>query len=45
MVYTPMVYGGGMSQEVRESRRKRSLLGTEGSGKSSLHVGSVTAQC
>jgi NAD(P)-dependent dehydrogenase (short-subunit alcohol dehydrogenase family) len=38
MVYTPMMYGkeGGMSQEVRENRRKRSLLGTEGSGKLSL---------
>jgi len=38
MVYTPMMYGkeGGMSQEVRENRRKRSLLGTEGSGKPSL---------
>jgi hypothetical protein len=35
MVYTPMMYGkeGGMSQEVRENRRKRSLLGTEGNGK------------
>ena len=34
MVYTPMMYGkeGGMSEEVRESRRRRSLLGTEGSG-------------
>ena len=38
MVYTPMMYGkeGGMSQEVRENRRQRSLLGTEGSGKPSL---------
>ena len=38
MVYTPMMYGkeGGMSQEVRENRRQRSLLGTEGSGKTSL---------
>jgi hypothetical protein len=34
MVYTPMMYGGGMNPEVRENRRKRSLLGTEGSGKS-----------
>lgn len=32
MVYTPMVYAGGMSAEVREARRKRSLLRTEGSG-------------
>jgi hypothetical protein len=40
MVYTPMMYGkeGGMSQEVRENRRQRSLLGTEGSGKPSLYV-------
>jgi hypothetical protein len=39
MVYTPMMYGkeGGMSQEVRENRRKRSLLGTEGSGKPPLY--------
>jgi hypothetical protein len=27
-----MMYEGGMSEEVRENRRKRSLLGTEGSG-------------
>ena len=34
MVYTPMVYsrGNGMSQELREARRKRSLLETEGTG-------------
>jgi hypothetical protein len=39
MVYTPMMYEkeGGMSQEVRENRRKRSLLGTEGSGKPPLY--------
>lgn len=31
MMYTPMVGGaGGMSAEMRESRRKRSLLQTEG---------------
>lgn len=32
MMYTPMVYtvGGGMSAELRESRRKRSQLQTEG---------------
>jgi NAD(P)-dependent dehydrogenase (short-subunit alcohol dehydrogenase family) len=30
MLYTPMLYAGGMSDEVREARRKRSLLGTEG---------------
>ncbi|KAK2756790.1 hypothetical protein FQN54_005236 [Arachnomyces sp. PD_36] len=32
MLYTPMMYGAGMSEEVREVRRKRSLLGTEGTG-------------
>jgi len=32
MVYTPMVYSRGMSPELRETRRKRSLLQTEGSG-------------
>ena len=32
MVYTPMVYVGGMSEELREARRKRSVLQTEGSG-------------
>jgi len=32
MVYTPMVYAKGMSDEKREIRRKRSLLGTEGNG-------------
>ncbi|KAL2868984.1 SDR family NAD(P)-dependent oxidoreductase [Aspergillus lucknowensis] len=32
MLYTPMMYGGGMSEEAREARRKRSLLGTEGNG-------------
>ncbi|HYG42635.1 MAG TPA: SDR family oxidoreductase [Bordetella sp.] len=32
MVYTPMVYARGMSEEKREIRRKRSLLRTEGSG-------------
>ncbi len=35
MLYTPMMYSGGaggaaMSPAVREARRKRSLLGTEG---------------
>lgn len=46
MVYTPMMYEkeSGMSQEVRENRRKRSLLGTEGSGKPSLYVCSVTGE-
>ncbi|MBO4120171.1 SDR family oxidoreductase [Cupriavidus gilardii] len=32
MVYTPMVYANGMSEEKREIRRNRSLLRTEGSG-------------
>jgi NAD(P)-dependent dehydrogenase (short-subunit alcohol dehydrogenase family) len=32
MVYTPMVYSGGMSAEVRDARRRRSLLQTEGTG-------------
>ncbi len=34
MVYTPMVYarGNGMSEDLREARRKRSLLQTEGTG-------------
>lgn len=32
MVYTPMMYGGGMTPEARESRKNRSLLKTEGSG-------------
>ena len=32
MVYTPMVSAGGMSEDLREKRRKRSLLQTEGTG-------------
>src|SRR5258708_181242 len=32
MVYTPMVYSRGMSPEMREARRERSLLKTEGTG-------------
>ena len=32
MVYTPMVYSRGMSPELRETRRQRSLLQTEGTG-------------
>ena len=32
MVYTPMVYSRGMSEQMRESRRNRSLLKTEGTG-------------
>lgn len=33
MLYTPMVYnaGGGMPSDMREARKKRSLLQTEGS--------------
>jgi len=32
MLYTPMMYGEGMSAEMREARRNRSLLKTEGNG-------------
>ena len=32
MVYTPMVYSRGMTDEMRDARRRRSLLKTEGSG-------------
>lgn len=32
MVYTPMMYGGGMSGEAREARKGRSLLKVEGNG-------------
>ncbi|MBU6270621.1 MAG: glucose 1-dehydrogenase [Betaproteobacteria bacterium] len=32
MVYTPMVWSRGMSPEMRDARRQRSLLGTEGTG-------------
>ncbi|KAF5383318.1 hypothetical protein D9615_004983 [Tricholomella constricta] len=32
MLYTPMLYSRGMSTEVREARRERSLLKTEGNG-------------
>lgn len=32
MVYTPMVYGRGMSAELRDKRRRRSLLQVEGTG-------------
>jgi NAD(P)-dependent dehydrogenase (short-subunit alcohol dehydrogenase family) len=32
MVYTPMMYTKGMSAQVREARRMRSLLKTEGTG-------------
>jgi NAD(P)-dependent dehydrogenase (short-subunit alcohol dehydrogenase family) len=31
-VYTPLVYGQGMSEPAREKRRKSSLLGIEGTG-------------
>jgi NAD(P)-dependent dehydrogenase (short-subunit alcohol dehydrogenase family) len=30
MLYTPMMYANGMSEEAREARKARSLLGTEG---------------
>jgi hypothetical protein len=47
MVYTPMMYGkdGGMSQDVRENRKRRSLLGTEGSGKSSAKILNRENEC
>ncbi|KIW25722.1 uncharacterized protein PV07_08877 [Cladophialophora immunda] len=32
MVYTPMMYAGGMTDEAREARKNRSLLKTEGNG-------------
>ena len=32
MLHTPMIYAGGMTAEMREARRNRSLLRTEGSG-------------
>lgn len=32
MLFTPMMYGGGMSEEKRAARRERSLLKTEGNG-------------
>lgn len=32
MVYTPMMYAGGMTNEAREARKNRSLLKTEGTG-------------
>lgn len=32
MLYTPMMFEKGMSDEAREARKKRSLLGTEGTG-------------
>lgn len=32
MVYTPMVYAGGMTDALREARKNRSLLKTEGEG-------------
>lgn len=32
MVYTPMMYAGGMSEEAREARKNRNLLKTEGNG-------------
>jgi NAD(P)-dependent dehydrogenase (short-subunit alcohol dehydrogenase family) len=32
MLYTPMMYAGGMTPAMREARRQRSLLQTEGTG-------------
>ena len=32
MLFTPMLYAHGMADEVREARRDRSLLKTEGNG-------------
>lgn len=32
MLYTPMMYAGGMTEEARSARKNRSLLKTEGSG-------------
>lgn len=32
MVYTPMMFAGGMTDEARQARRNRSLLKTEGNG-------------
>ena len=32
MVYSPMMYSGGMTEEAREARKNRSLLKTEGNG-------------
>jgi len=32
MVYTPMMYGPGMTEDAREARKNRSLLKTEGNG-------------
>jgi NAD(P)-dependent dehydrogenase (short-subunit alcohol dehydrogenase family) len=32
MLYTPMMYAGGMTDEARAARKARSLLGTEGTG-------------
>lgn len=40
MVFTPMVYVDGMSDEVREARRNRSLLKTEGNGWDTVQLGS-----
>ena len=39
MVYTPMMYGGGMTPEAREARKNRSIMKTEGSGWDIGHAG------
>ena len=48
MVYTPMVYSRGMSPEMREARRRRSLLQTEGTawdvGQAVLYLASDDAR-
>jgi len=38
MVHTPMVYARGMTPEVREARRRRSLLQTEGTAWDVAHA-------
>jgi NAD(P)-dependent dehydrogenase (short-subunit alcohol dehydrogenase family) len=37
-VYTPMVYGGGMSDKAREQRRRASAFGIEGTGSDVGHA-------
>jgi NAD(P)-dependent dehydrogenase (short-subunit alcohol dehydrogenase family) len=38
MLYTPMMFRGGMTEEMRERRRQRSLLGTEGNAWDCAHA-------